>query len=1161
MTRDEARTATAGGSDGTWSQAGNSPSNSEQLPSGSIDSISSRDVEECVRLLDEVWPRAGLEHQEGPRRLGRFAILRELGRGGFGVVFLAEDPLLGRTVALKFPRIEVLSESRAWRRFLREARTASRLDHPNLVPLLEAGTIGPVGYIASAYVEGPTLEQCLKNARLGAPARFSARLIATLAGALEHMHVRGVLHRDLKPANILMQAPDGHGEPGVAQPWNSAPGEPWVPRICDFGLATLRELDGDETRTRSAAGSPPYMSPEQAEARHDEIGPTTDIYGLGATLYHLLTGQPPFSGASELETLRQVVADEPARPRQLRREVPRDLETICLKCLCKRPEQRYASAAALALDLERFLAWRPIVARPIPIWERGWKWARRRPAIAALATAIALAVSAGFGGFAWHASQLRRLNEQLRDEARRAENNARDALDQRSLVEERERLLRRQLRGHHVFAAQQALYAGNFELAHRMLDPSNAGQTPQQAPGFAWSYLWQFVRDRFEFVAGQGSVVDHIAPDRSGRYLAAGCAGGQIAVLDTINQSAVRLPRAPVAGMHCMALSADGQLVAACERLGAEIYVWDVASASIIGRLSDRSASAICELLWSEDGRRLLVVRNRTEQSQLPFAGWEFTPSTGDFRRLANSEVARMPDATRDERLAQFAELLDDETGTRIDEARCDRLKRSLRLRPPRGFATTRDGAMAIVACGDGEVRVFSTSIGLLVASCRFRIEGTAIVLHDPTQRLKEATQQDKERPEPLAKRLVGAAIGQQPKADIVVRLAGPDHFAYSPDGRRLAVWRERDKRLNVIDLTTGQEENEYNLGRISGQSVLCFTADGATLALGGLDHAVRLWHLTPPRNPVVIRGHSPKEAWAVAFAPDGRTLASSGDDGCIRLWDVETGELQCTLRRHDALVSSIAFAPDGRTLVSGSFDQKERLILWDLASKRPKLTLRGHAGYVRAVAFSPDCRCVGSVSDDDTLMLWDTNDGRCVTRIPTSSRPNCIDFSPDGRALATGERTGRIILMDVATHDRRTMEAMAPVESLTFSPDGSRIISGHDGGLIMIWDVATGSRIRELSGHYVNVFGVAVSPDGTTIASAGHDRTVLLWDPTTGQPLLRLAECKAQVNAVAFSPDSQLLAAADHTGAITIWSTGRSVGKPRSGALAARNKALPDAN
>ena len=374
-----------------------------------IEPVSDLDIEESLRLLDEIWPRDSCHEEQFPRQFGRFTILGELGRGGFGVVYLAEDPLLGRKVALKLPRVEVLSGTEGWRRFLREARAASRLDHPNLIPLLDAGTIGPVGYIVTAFVPGPSLEQWLRYKRSKCSPRWGARLVRALALAIEHAHQKDVLHRDLKPANVLLHAPECNEDMPGHRTWESGQVESWKPRICDFGLAKLREIEADETKSRIACGSPPYMAPEQAEARAHDIGPATDVYGLGTILYELLTGRPPFSGKSDLETLRKVVADEPVSPRKVRPGVPRDLETICLKCLSKRPENRYHTAAALAQDLERYLEGRPIEARPVPVWARGWKWARRKPALAALATAVILAFVAGTGGLLWHESVLREV--------------------------------------------------------------------------------------------------------------------------------------------------------------------------------------------------------------------------------------------------------------------------------------------------------------------------------------------------------------------------------------------------------------------------------------------------------------------------------------------------------------------------------------------------------------------------------------------------------------------------------------------------------------------------------------------------------------------------------------------------------------------------------
>jgi eukaryotic-like serine/threonine-protein kinase len=297
----------------------------------SVESADDLDVQDIVHLLDQ---------ERIPRQFGRFSIEAELGRGGFGVVYLAEDPLLKRKVALKLPRVGIVSGTETWRRFLREARAASRLDHPNVIRLLDAGTIGPLGYIVSVYVPGPSLEQWLQHKRRAVTARWGAQIVATLAHSIEHAHQRGILHRDLKPANVLLYAPECEGDSSNRRAWENGNVESWPPRICDFGMAKLREAEGDETRSRVACGSPPYMAPEQAETRQAEIGTETDVYGLGAILYQILTGRPPFSGKNDFETLRQVVEQEPAAPHTLRPGVPRDLETICLKCLAKKSGQR-----------------------------------------------------------------------------------------------------------------------------------------------------------------------------------------------------------------------------------------------------------------------------------------------------------------------------------------------------------------------------------------------------------------------------------------------------------------------------------------------------------------------------------------------------------------------------------------------------------------------------------------------------------------------------------------------------------------------------------------------------------------------------------------------------------------------------------------------------
>ncbi|MHC5539171.1 serine/threonine-protein kinase, partial [Singulisphaera rosea] len=314
-------------------------------------------VHECQRLLERIWPRGTSRPPELPRRFGSFLLHSELGRGGFGVVYLATATVLQRKVALKLPRPEIALTPDFRRRFLREGEAASRLDHPHIVPIFEIGEEGAVCYIASAYCEGITLAEWLRRRSTPLPAPLAADLLAKLALAVGHAHDRSILHRDLKPRNVLL-----HGSWTEASPEPVAAG--FVPRICDFGLAKILDQEGDDTCSGIAIGSPAYMAPEQAAGRSREISPGTDVYALGVILYELLTGRTPFQGETVLETLRHVSEGEPPPLRSLRPGVPRDLDTICMKCLERRPDRRYRDGSDLADDLGRFLAARPIRAQP-----------------------------------------------------------------------------------------------------------------------------------------------------------------------------------------------------------------------------------------------------------------------------------------------------------------------------------------------------------------------------------------------------------------------------------------------------------------------------------------------------------------------------------------------------------------------------------------------------------------------------------------------------------------------------------------------------------------------------------------------------------------------------------------------------------------------------
>jgi serine/threonine protein kinase len=354
-----------------------------------------------------------------------YEILEVLGEGGMGVVYKARQVALNRLVAIKMTLAGPHARPEQLARFRTEAEAVAQLRHPNVVQIYEVGDCAGQPYFSMEYLDGGTLAQKLSTSLL--PARQAAQLIATLADAVHAAHQRGIIHRDLKPANILLQKDEGR------RMKDEAPQDPdssfilhpssFQAKITDFGLAKqLNDVKG-QTQTGAIMGTPSYLSPEQAEGKTREIGPATDLYALGAILYEMLTGRPPFQGESTLDILEQVRLQEPVPPGRLQRKVPRDLETICLKCLAKDPKKRYACAADLSEDLRRYLAGQPILARPTPPWERGAKWAQRKPALAALLAVSAAAVLSLLIGWAVFTAQLRDQRDFAKEQERQAQTN------------------------------------------------------------------------------------------------------------------------------------------------------------------------------------------------------------------------------------------------------------------------------------------------------------------------------------------------------------------------------------------------------------------------------------------------------------------------------------------------------------------------------------------------------------------------------------------------------------------------------------------------------------------------------------------------------------------------------------------------------------------
>ena len=493
-----------------------------------------------------------------PERFGRFEVRRELGRGAYGVIFLAFDPRLRRHVALKLPRPEVMVTAEIRARFEREARAAAGLDHPNLVPVFEAGTEGSISYITSAYCPGPTLSEWLKDRQDPVPPRLAARIVAQLASAIAHAHARGVLHRDLKPGNVILE-PQGDGATVDA----GRDGMNFTPRVTDFGLARVTASGPDATAATQSGeilGTPSYMSPEQAEGRASAVGPATDIYGLGAILYALLVGRPPFQSHSPLDTILLLRTQDPIAPSRLRPRLPRDLETVCLKCLDKRPQQRYGSSAALAEDLDRYLAGKPVVARRVGSATRFALWCRRQPALASTigvaVLAIAVVASLGF----W---RVVRERDRYRTERDRAQVNLASALtsEARAVIKARDTgwmwTALDNLRASARLAGPAADRTENRELAIECFGSDD--------PCFRLRQTW----------AGHASAVTATAFSPDGQFVASGSRDGKVCLwsIDHVEPRAI-LP-GPSEGVTGLGYHPSGGWLAASSADGA-VRIWKI---------------------------------------------------------------------------------------------------------------------------------------------------------------------------------------------------------------------------------------------------------------------------------------------------------------------------------------------------------------------------------------------------------------------------------------------------------------------------------------------------------------------------------------------------------------------------------------------------------
>ena len=1067
---------------------------SEDAPTGGFADLVAMDAELARRLTDDARLAALVEERYAALRqmagviggakqsqnnypeIPGFQIVNILGFGGAGVVYRARQTSLKREVALKLIMGGRFASPRQRERFRCEAETIARLHHPHIAEIHDHGEYEGLPYLVQELLSGGTLAERVRRQSLSP--RAAAQLVRTVAQAVHYAHQNGVVHRDLKPANILL----------------TDAGEP---KVIDFGLAKALDADSGYTRTGETPGTPSYMAPEQITGA--AVGPHTDIYGLGAILFELLCGEPPFTGGTSTVIFDRILNTAPALMRRGPRRVPIELQSVTFKCLEKDPRHRYASAADFADDLGRFLADEPVRARTTNALQRLWKWARRRPAVAALLAFSLVAAVVVTAGSMYASLRMARL-------AREAEEHRQEAEARRVEAQEGQQLLRQQLYAADMTAAYKAYRQNNIVQMQELLARHVPHEQETDLRGFPWYFLDRLRHQEQLTLTGHRGDVYTVLYSPDGTRLATCGKDGTVRLWNARDGKplAVFAGHAKEKEVNALAFTPDGSKLASVSDDGL-LFLWDTSMPTAT----------------PED-------QIRRVDSQQPFADLSYV-----LRAVAISPDGKLIAAAGNERKIQLIPLQPKGTHTTLP-SQSSSITSLLFSRDGRTLYAAEHRSLRAWDVESGQERWHDKQHEEVIIAICLSHDGDLLVSADTVGQIKCRETKTMER--------LPSFVTGHDRADAL---------AFSPDDRTLAIGTQ-DGHFELWDVASRGRRDTIR-GHVGALWSANYAPDGSAIATSSKDGLVRIWNLKSSDASRLATNSATYNA--IAFSPSGTILAAGTQSGEIELWDWKSAERQHisnfksqpTPANNGVAVVSIAFSPDGKELASSNANGVVQLSnALDLAPMGELIGMLGQAG---SVSYSSDGHtlAVGSQSRGDCARLWQL-DTKQASRVDHAWGNEWVQFVKNVPRLAVVSATSGSIRLFHADKNLRlsfSHAELAQLHCFAISDDGRLLATGggsEDRG-VYLWETTTGRSIARFVGHEATVDAVAFCPDQRTLASTGGDGTVRLWDLMARQELFVLDVNGAEGKACSFSPDGQVLAAAVTSpagqGELHIWSAG----------------------